>query len=125
MPTHVQDTEAVRAVVQLYIDGARSGDTSLFERAFHPDAQMYGSFNGEPMNMPISRFIEMAKSFPPPATSGEPYEATISAISVTGDAAVATLQETSFLGADFVDYFALLRTDGAWQIVNKTFHQLR
>ena len=125
MRDHVSDTDAVRAVVQLYVDGVRSGDMALLTRAFHPDAQMYGRFNGQLVNMPIVKFIENAKGMPPPAKSGEDYRATISAIELSGDAAVATLKEVNFQGADFVDFFTLQHSAGEWKIVNKTFNQLR
>ena len=125
MRDHVSDTDAVRAVVQLYVDGVRSGDMALLSRAFHPDAQMYGRFNGQAMNMPIVKFIEIAQGMPAPAKSGEAYRATISAVELSGDAAVATLKEVNYQGADFVDYFTLQHDNGTWKIVNKTFNQLR
>ena len=38
-----------------------------------------------------------------------------------GDAGVAVLVETDYLGCDFVDYFSVARIDGRWQITNKTY----
>ena len=125
MRDHVSDTDAVRAVVQQYVDGVRGGNMALLTQAFHADAQMYGYFNGQAMNMPIVRFIEIAQGMPAPAASGEDYRATIAAVELSGDAAVATLKEVNYQGADFVDFFTLLHGESGWKIVNKTFNQLR
>ena len=49
------------------------------------------------------------------------YRAIIQSIDLSGDAGVAVLAETDYLGCDFVDYFAVARINGRWQITNKTF----
>ena len=41
MKNHLQDIAEVRAVVQLYIDGA-NGDAAKLREAFHADARMFG-----------------------------------------------------------------------------------
>ena len=37
--------------------------------------------------------------------------------------ATAKLVETGFMGSNFVDFFQLIRVDGAWKIISKTYHQ--
>ena len=56
-----------------------------------------------------------------PGLAGPSYEARVRTIDVTGDAGVAVLEETDYFGCDFVDYFTLVRTDGAWKITSKTY----
>ena len=34
-----------------------------------------------------------------------------------------TLVEEDFLGSGFVDFFHLIRVEGEWKIISKTFHQ--
>ena len=41
MQSHLSDLEAVRAVIQLYIEGS-NGDVAKLKQAFHPDARMMG-----------------------------------------------------------------------------------
>ena len=40
---------------------------------------------------------------------------------LAGDAGVAVLVETDYMGCDFVDYFSVARIGGRWQITNKTY----
>ena len=39
--TRAADYDEIVRVVQLYIDGFRTGDTALFEKAFHDDAWIF------------------------------------------------------------------------------------
>jgi hypothetical protein len=56
-----------------------------------------------------------------PGMAGPDYRAIVQNIDLSGNAGVAVLAETDYLGCDFVDYFAVARIDGRWQITNKTF----
>lgn len=115
---HVRDLADVRELIQRYIDGA-NGDGDLLRQAFHPDARMFGHIG--PMNtyQPIADFIAFVEASP--GAAGSNYRADISSIDVVGDAGVAVLVETDYLGCDFVDYFTVARIDGRWWITNKTY----
>ncbi len=63
MKSHLQDIADVRAVVQLYIDGA-SGDAAKLREAFHPDARMFGHIGDMATYIPIGDFIGMVESSP-------------------------------------------------------------
>ena len=41
MDNHIKDLRDVRAVIQLYVDGA-NGDVAKLKEAFHPEARMMG-----------------------------------------------------------------------------------
>lgn len=56
-----------------------------------------------------------------PGMAGPHYQAIIQNIDLSGNAGVAVLAETDYLGCDFVDYFNVARIDGRWQITNKTY----
>jgi hypothetical protein len=120
--TETPNTEAIKAIkacVQKYIDGSARGDRALLAEAFHPAAQMYGHFAGNLLAVPIEEFFSIAEQSGP---AHESYRAEVQSIAIEGTAAVATLVEENYLAHDFVDYFSLLEIDGAWKIVNKTFH---
>ena len=115
---YLKDLDEVRAVVQLYIDGA-NGDVAKLEQAFHPDARMMGHIGPMDTYVPITDFFAMVKATP--GMAGPNYQATIRTIDIVGDAGVAVLVETDYIGCDFVDYFSVARIDGRWQITNKTY----
>jgi len=118
MKDHLQDIADVRAVVQLYIDGA-SGDAAKLKEAFHPDARMFGHIGEMALHVPIGDFIGMVEGSP--SMAGPDYSADVRTVDVIGDAGVAVLVEHDYFGCDFVDYFTVARIDGRWWITNKTF----
>lgn len=118
MSTYLQDLESVRAVIQLYIDGA-NGDVAKLKQAFHPDARMMGRVGTTETCVPIADFFAFVADRP--GMAGPNYKAVIRTIDISGDAGVAVLAETDYMGCDFVDYFSVARIGGRWQITNKTF----
>jgi len=118
MIDHIEDLHAVRAIIQLYIDGA-NGDASKLEEAFHPDARMMGHIGPMETYIPISGFIDMVRA--QPGLAGPNYQAVLRSMDVSGDAGMAVLVETDYLGCDFVNYFSVARIDGRWMITNKTY----
>jgi Putative lumazine-binding len=112
--------QTVAETVQLYIDGVAKGDTSKLEQAFHENAWMYGAIAGERMDMPIAEMIKLIAA--KPADIGGSFRGSIRTTNEDGDIAMAIVDEEGFWAAlSFVDYFALVRIDGSWKIVNKAF----
>jgi len=118
MADYLQDVDEVRALIQLYIDGA-NGDITKLKKAFHADAHMIGHVGPMDTHIRISGFFDMVQA--QPGMAGPKYKAVVRSIDLTGDAGVAVLVETDYLGCDFVDYFSVARIDGRWQITNKTY----
>ena len=118
MTDYLKDLDDVRDVIQLYIDGA-NGDVAKLERAFHPDARMMGHVGAMDTYVPIAEFFKMVKARP--GMAGKNYKAVVRSIDLAGDAGVAVLVETDYMGCDFVDYFSVARIDGRWMITNKTY----
>lgn len=118
MQSHLKDLEEVRAVIQLYVEGA-NGDVGKLKQAFHPDARMMGHIGPMDTYIPITEFFAMVEA--QPGMAGPNYKADVRTIDVVGDAGVAVLVETDYLGCDFVDYFSVARIGGRWQITNKTY----
>jgi hypothetical protein len=118
MKNHLQDIADVRALVQLYVEGA-SGDATKLKEAFHPDAHMFGHIGEMDTYIPITDFIGMVDSSP--GMAGPNYTTDVRSVDVIGDAGVAVLVEHDFAGCDFVDYFTVARIDGRWWITCKTY----
>jgi hypothetical protein len=118
MSDYQQDLDDVRAVIQLYIDGA-NGDGNKLRQAFHADARMFGHIGAMDTYIRIGDFISMVEA--QPGMAGPGYRATIRSIDLAGDAGVAVLVESDYIGCDFVDYFTVARIDGRWQITCKTY----
>jgi|1185.fasta_scaffold227754_2 hypothetical protein len=117
----IDDHDAIRAVVQLCLDGEAQGDVGKLRQAFHPDARMFGDLAGTRYDVPIQTLFDLAAEGPADDGSGG-YRSRILTVDRLGDVATATAAEEGYWGAvSFVDFFTLCRIDGTWKIVNKTF----
>ena len=115
----VDDYDAIHRVLQLCTEGEAKGDVAKLREAFHADARMFGSLAGERYDVPIAELFELAESAP--ADTGN-YRSRVLSVQQTGGAAVAVVAEEGYWGTvSFVDYFQLVRIDGAWKIVCKLF----
>jgi ketosteroid isomerase-like protein len=115
----VDDTGAARAVVEEYVAACRALSVERLAALFHPDARMSGYLGGQCLVGSPEPFLEAVRGAAGADTGG--YSAQITSLVVTGSVAAATLEERGFLGMDFVDHFHLVKLNGGWKIVSKTF----
>lgn len=110
------DYEAVETTVGFYLDGGTQGDFDLLARAFHPDATMRWVVDGEMRDVNAVDFFRRGMENATP----QDRSTRVVDITVTGDAATATL-EIEYPAFTFVDHMTLLKIDGTWLIVSKAF----
>ncbi len=114
------DYEAVVATAQAYVDGLRVGDADATMSAFHQDAVMFGFTNGELLGgtaRNLHGFVAEHGAAPDIKTR-------IDVLAITPTTAVVRVDmEKDAIGADYTDFHTLLKQDGAWKIVAKTYHQ--
>ena len=109
----------IHRLLELYIEGSAKGDGDKLREVFHEDARMYGMAGGIRYDVPIAEFIEEAVAMP--ADTGK-YEGRVTSLTQLGDVAAAVVAEDGCWGeVSFVDFFQLVRIEGAWKIVNKCF----
>ena len=116
----INEHDAISRILQLYMDGSAKGDANQLKEAFHPDARMFGSLDGERVDVPIQTLIKMTAQGP--ADTAGRYRGRIISVMQVADAAMAAVAQDGFWGTvSFVDFLSLAKIDGRWVIVNKTF----
>ena len=110
---------AVRQPLENYIRGHETGQGEYFRKAFHPDAKLFAIRDGKYWQLTSEEYI--ARAAGKPAADEAQRKRTIEAIDITGNAAVAKIV-LDYPQVKFTDYMSLLKIDGEWKIVNKTFH---
>lgn len=114
------DYDAVVAAAQAYVDGLHAGDPDATMTAFHADAVMFGFTNGKLLGgtaRNLHGFIAEHGSAPDIKTR-------IDILAITPTTAVVRIDmEKDAIGADYTDFHTLLKLDGGWKIVAKTYHQ--
>lgn len=115
--TPVSDRDQIVQVLQNYVDGGTLGDSALTRKAFHPSARLQGLRNGSYVEVAINDYISRI-------AGNYPRKATYPLIDIAGTAAIAKIEIVSLEGKPiFTDYMQLLKINGLWTIVNKTFHR--
>jgi hypothetical protein len=110
---------AVIEVVRAYYDGMIRGDEALLTRAFHPRACIVGNEDGELGWQNVEEFVVECKEW---AARQGPGEWRLDRLSFEGDTALVTLGG-DFAGTWYSDDLSLLKVDGQWCIVHKTFYE--
>lgn len=120
-PASAQDSEeaAVREAIQHYFQGHATGQGEHFRKAFHPDAKLFFIRDGKLTQWTSEEYISRAGGKPAPDEAQRKRR--IDSIDITGNAAVVKLT-LDYPNVVFTDYMSMLKIDGQWKIVNKTFH---
>lgn len=115
--TAVTDRDQIVQVLQYYVEGGTVGDSALTRKAFHTSARLQGARNGTYAELAINDYIARI-------AGSNPRKATYPYIDITGNAAIAKIEIVNMEGKPiFTDYMQLLKVDGRWVIVNKTYHR--
>ena len=116
------ELSAISEVINKYAEGCHTGNIALLREAFHPNAMMYGSSGEQTIVTPIEGLYSFIEANEPPVKTGEQHQCFISSIQYQGGAAnVEMIQEAGY-GHDYTNYFQLIKIDGNWMIVSKTYN---
>jgi hypothetical protein len=119
-----QQTEeaAVRVPLENYIKAHATGDPEYARKAFHSEGNMIWIREGKYSSESFDSFIKRAFTGKPAADEAKRKEGRrIEAVDVSGNAAVARIV-LDYPTVKFVDYMTLLKIDGEWKIINKSFY---
>ena len=112
------EEEGVRKTVELYFQGHATGNGDFFRKAFHTEAKVFGMREGKLMQRTSEEFAAGASG--KPSADEAQRKRTIESIDITGNAAVVKVV-LDYPTIKFTDYFTLLKIDGEWKIMNKTY----
>jgi Putative lumazine-binding len=120
-PALAQDSEeaAIREAIQHYFQGHATGNGEHFRKAFHPEAKLFFIRDGKLTQWTSEEYIGRASG--KPAADEAQRKRIIDSIDISGNAAIVkvTLDYPKVL---FTDYMSMLKVDGQWKIINKTFY---
>lgn len=110
----------IQRVLDLYFEGVYFGDIDKLERAFHPQALLFGDVNQSPYFKTLREYLEIVKNRKNPADLGEDFDMKVYGIEVLGNLAIAKAN-LRMLNYDYHDFLSLIKSGKRWQIVNKSF----
>src|SRR5918998_5123537 len=120
-PALAQESEeaAVRAAIEHYFQGHATGQGEHFRKVFHADAKLFFIRDGKLTQWTSEEYISRASG--KPAADEAQRKRKIDSIDIVGDAAFVKIT-LDYPSVVFTDYMSMLKIDGQWKIVNKTFH---
>ena len=108
------EVSAVEKVLQVYFDGLYEGDTKKLGEVFHLASHLYAaSGDGKASDWPRGEWFKMVEGRPSGKAKGSARSGPTTAIAKV---------ECQLPPRYFTDYLTLLKVDGRWQIISKTFH---
>lgn len=114
------DTKAILAVIDTYIEGLRTGRVDLLKKCFHKDAIMYGySIQNKITEGSVEHLYDLI----------EKHGALAKVTSKNGvlhqtsnTASVLAELETTAPHENSTDYLSLMKINGEWKIISKVYH---
>lgn len=114
---------AIEKVLQVYFDGLYEGDTKKLGEAFHPSAHLYSAdAGGKAADLPRADWFKAVESRPSGKAKGSARADRIVSIDFAGPATAFAKVECQLPPRYFTDYLTLLKVDGRWQVISKSFH---
>ncbi|HVF47504.1 MAG TPA: nuclear transport factor 2 family protein [Pyrinomonadaceae bacterium] len=113
------EKDLVRIPLENYIKGHATVDIEYTKKAFHLVGMMMAVRDGAYTSQSFADYITSLTGRKSAADESQ-RKRSIEAIDVVGNAAIAKVV-SDYPTVKYVDYMALLKVDGEWKIVNKTY----
>jgi len=110
---------AARVPLENYIKAHATGQSDYIRKAFHPAAHIMFFRDGKFQSLTVEEFASRFSG--QPAADEAARKRRIESLDITGNAAVAKIV-LDYPQVKFTDYMSLLKIDGEWKIVNKSFY---
>ena len=118
MYKRTDEADKVIAVAGSYFTAMVDADEAELRRVFHSQAAVIGHFDGALEFTDLTGFIASTADA---KTGDQPFEYRVEGVVLVGDTAVITVGGYCY-GTWFTDHLSMLRIDGTWLIVAKTFY---
>ena len=118
MYQRIDEADEVIALAGAYFTAMVDGDADGLRQVFHPKASIIGNFGGELEFAGLEGFIETTADA---KTGDRPFEYRVDSLVLKGDTAVVSVGGYCY-ATWFTDHLSMVRIEGAWKIVAKTFY---
>ncbi len=120
-PSTEQDheKEQIREAIHYYFQAHATGNGEYLREAFHPVAHLYFVRDNELAQYTLEEYIALFDGSP--EDDEDQRIRSIDDIEISGNAAIATIT-LDYPNAIYTDYMSMLKIEGQWKIVNKTFY---
>ncbi len=120
-PQMQQDVEKqqVGEAIDYYFQAHATGNGEYLREAFHPVAHLYFVRDDALSQFTLEEYIALFDGSPP--DDEDQRTRSIDDMGISGNAAIATIT-LDYPNGVYTDFMSMLKIDGQWKIVNKTFY---
>jgi hypothetical protein len=111
----------IAQVLQAYFYGFYEGDANWLKQVFHRNCHLYNAADGAFVDDDMTAVYARVENRTPPATENQRRQDRILSIDRSGPESSLAKVQLAIGPKLFTDYLSLLKIDGRWQIVSKTF----
>jgi hypothetical protein len=115
-----KEKELAKVPLENYLKGHATGNPEFMRKAFHTEGKLIFMREGKYTTRTFEEYIAGMKDGKPAPDEAQ-RKRWIESIDVAGNAAIGKII-LDYPNGKFVDYMSLLKIDGEWKIVNKSFH---
>lgn len=120
MRASMKEYQAVEDAAKKFVRSVAEGNSAYAKELFVDEAVLFGYLDGKLEHGSIEQFYHNVDTTDP----GNNFKARIDIVSIEETIAVVRVLEEKWGGRiDFTDYLLLLKIDGAWKCVAKTYNQ--
>ena len=114
----------IAAALTAYFDGLYEGDTDNLKTIFHPACHLYGELDDALSDSDMPTVYARVENRTKPSERGDPKEDGVIAIDQSGPKSAFAKVMIALGNNRYTDYLTLLKLEGRWRIVGKTFTAL-
>lgn len=115
------ETAAIRAAVQTYLDGLYEGDADKLAAVFHPTSALTYEEEGTLKVLPREQWLAAVRSRPSSLSRGLERRDEILQIDQSSPTTAFVKLKFQVPPRYFTDYLSFLKVDGKWQVAQKIF----
>lgn len=115
------DSAAISKTLETYFDGFYEGDVGKLKMVFHPSCHLYCATHDPMADFDMETVYGRVDNRTKPSERGDPREDGVITIDQAGPECAYAKVYISLGNQAFTDYLTLLKVEGRWQIITKTF----
>ena len=119
-----QPFDEITETLRDYFDGIYESSEEKMRRAFHPNAHVYSVVDGAIGDSDLDHFVGRVTGHASAASQNATRTDRIVSVDFSGPNEAMAKVELSIPGIDFVDFLSLMKVDGRWRIIAKTYHAM-
>ncbi|HEX6141210.1 MAG TPA: nuclear transport factor 2 family protein [Geminicoccaceae bacterium] len=113
--------DEIARALEAYFDGFHEGDVGKLEQIFAPCAHLYSAANGALQDDPMDAVYARVRARTAPAAKRQKRQDRIVTIDLAGPEMALAKVQLAIGPKLFTDHLSLLRLEGRWRIISKTY----